>query len=94
MPDEIVGVAEKTIDPYDSDYFIYPNPGKEKLNINTARKGVELKIIDINGKEVMRRRLDDTFLHTYDVSKLSSGNYILHFRDNEGYEESIKWIKQ
>ncbi len=94
MPDDLVNVAENTSDPYDSDYEISPNPGTNELNINTARKGVEIRIVNMAGKEVMRKKLGDTFLNTIDVSKLHSGNYILQFQDKEGYEESIKWIKQ
>ena len=94
MPDEIVEVAEHTEDPYDSDYFIYPNPGSDELNINTARKEVELRIVDIAGKEVMRRKLNDTFLNTLNVTQLPSGNYLLQFKDREGYQESLKWIKK
>jgi hypothetical protein len=94
MPDEIVEVAEHTADPYDSDYFIYPNPGSDELNINTARKEVELRIVDIAGKEVMRRKLNDTFLNTLNVTQLPSGNYLLQFKDKEGYQESLKWIKK
>jgi hypothetical protein len=93
MPDEIVEVAEHTEDPYDSDYFVYPNPGKNKLNINTARKGVRLSITDINGKEVSVTGLAGTFLNTLDVSTLPSGTYILRFIDTEGFRETIKWIK-
>jgi hypothetical protein len=94
MPDEIVEVAEHTEDPYDSDYFIYPNPGSDELNINTARKEVELRIVDIAGKEVIRRKLNDTFLNTLNVTQLPSGNYLLQFKDKEGYQESLKWIKK
>ena len=94
MPGEIVEVAEHTEDPYDSDYFIYPNPGSDELNINTARKEVELRIVDIAGKEVIRRKLNDTFLNTLNVTQLPSGNYLLQFKDKEGYQESLKWIKK
>ena len=94
MPDEIVEVAEHTADPYDSDYFIYPNPGSDELNINTARKGVELRIVNMAGKEVMYKKLDNTFLNTLNVSDFKSGNYILQFKDKEGYKENLKWIKK
>ncbi len=94
MPDQIVSVAEQTEDPNDSDYFICPNPGNDKLNINTARKGVELKIVDLSGKTFYEKRLENIFLNTVDVNTLPPGIYLLHFKDNEGYEESIKWIKR
>ena len=93
-PETIVKVAEKTEDPYDSDYFVYPNPGSNILHIATARKEVKLKILDINGKIILQKQLMNILDNTIDIQHLAAGKYILNFTDNEGYRESIKWIKK
>lgn len=92
-PEMIVEIAEKTEDPNDSDYFVYPNPAIDEININTVRAGVELTISDIKGKVFLQKRLNDIFLNTINIYSFPSGSYILHFKDKEGYEESIKLIK-
>jgi hypothetical protein len=93
MPEDIVQVAEKTANPYDSDYYVYPNPGDKHINILTARKGVCVKIYNQNGKLVLSDNLEDSFKNVIDVSVIGSGIYIINFTDNKGFTESIKWIK-
>ena len=93
-PETIVEVAEKTEDPDDSDYFVYPNPASDILYITTARKGVILKILDINGKLFLQKQLENKFDNKIEIQHLPAGNYILNFTDKEGYGESIKWIKK
>lgn len=94
MPDQIVGVAEETEDPNDSDYFIYPNPGNNIIRIATARHGVEACFVDMQGNIAMRSTIDQGLDHSLDVSDLPSGSYIIIFTDDEGFTEKIKWIKQ
>jgi len=94
MPEDIVQVAEKTANPYDSDYYVYPNPGTDRLNIITARKGVNLAIFNQNGQLVQKEKLHDAFNNTINTTLLTKGVYFLHFTDDEGYSEIIKWIKQ
>ena len=93
MPGDIVEVAEHTEDPYDSDYFLYPNPGSDMLHIITARKGVVLKMFDNVGRMVLQHQLSNGFDNTVNVQNLSPGPYILHFTDKDGYSESLTWIK-
>ena len=94
MPNDIVSVAEKTASEDDSDYFIYPNPGSDILYINTIRKGVQLQIIDQNGKTLLHTKLENKFTNTIDVKGFSTGIYIVKFTDAESYSESIQWIKK
>jgi hypothetical protein len=93
MPDQIVGVAEETEDPDDSDYFIYPNPGNNVIRIATARRGVEVCFVDLQGKAVLKEKIDQGLDHSMDVSKLPTGTYIIVFTDDQGFTEKIKWIK-
>jgi len=94
MPEDIVNVAEKTEDSDDSDYFLFPNPGREILNIQTARKGVNLMIYDESGRLVRQESLGDGFNHSINVSMLLPGMQHLIFTDENGYTESLQWIKK
>ncbi len=94
MPGDIVDVAEHTEDPYDSDYFVYPNPGSDYLNINTARKGVGLKIFNTAGNLVSTHDLAEGFGRQITTGHLEAGIYILHFTDREGFSENVSWIKK
>ena len=93
MPEQIVGLAEETEDPDDSDYFIYPNPGNNLVRIATARRGVEACFVDMQGNTVLRKKIDPGLDHSLDVSNLPSGTYIIIFTDENGFVEKIKWIK-
>ncbi len=93
MPGDIVEVAENTEDPYDSDYFLYPNPGSDMLNIKTARKDVVMKMFDNGGRIVLQHQLSNGFDNMINVQNLPPGTYILHFTDRDGYSESLSWIK-
>ncbi len=94
MPGDIVQVAEKTASPFDSDYWVYPNPGQGTLSIFTARKGVSVNIYGQNGLLASKHTLKESPLNTLDTSQLPNGLYILRCTDNEGYTENIKWIKK
>ncbi|RLD62404.1 MAG: hypothetical protein DRJ05_00465 [Bacteroidetes bacterium] len=92
--EEIVQVSEKTTNPFDSDYFVYPNPGQGTLNILTARKEAIVQFYGQNGECVFTEIFDNTLKNTINTSKLPDGIYILRFVDEKGYSESIKWIKE
>ncbi len=93
MPEDIVEVAENTEDPYDSDYFLYPNPGNDLLYIKTALKGVKLKILDSRGRVVLRQNLFNGVENNIHVQNLPVGTFILHLTDKDGFSESLIWIK-
>jgi hypothetical protein len=65
---------------------MYPNPTTDVINIsvsNFASLGdVEVKVLDITGKVVMKETLQGAgaeFNETYDVSRLASGTYFVQF---------------
>ena len=67
---------------YKSKLNLYPNPvGNNFLKIDLPQniKVEEIKIIDITGKEVLSTKKADTNL---DVSKLSTGSYIITVKSN------------
>ena len=92
-PDDIITSASETPLEIDSDYNVYPNPGKNILNVQTARKGVTIELYDEHGLLVLKKQLADTYLNRITTTSLPPGNYIYKFTDNEGYIENGKWIK-
>ncbi len=67
---------------YKSKLNLYPNPVENnllKIDLPQNIKVEEIKIIDITGKEVLSTRKADTNL---DVSKLSTGSYIITVKSN------------
>jgi len=91
--ENIVQVAEKTANPYDSDYLVYPNPGKDIINVQTARKGVVMEFYNDKGQLVMERQFCAGYLNTIDTEKLPPGKYIFELTDGEGFSETGKWLK-
>ena len=72
---------------------IYPNPVKDNLNINIKdfSDEVSVKIIDINGREVFNKNINNfNTSNTLDLSSFSSGIYVLKL-SGEGlnYTEKI-----
>ena len=58
---------------------IYPNPSKDKLNIEFANsKEVEIAIYTITGIQVYSEKLNNIKLHQLSIEHLPRGMYILH----------------
>lgn len=93
-PDDIITSAPETTNPFDSDYMLYPNPGIDQLNIQTARRGVSLHIFDQTGRMVFQHKLSDEFRDQISLAHLKAGLYSCRFTDKDGYIENKKWIKQ
>ena len=73
---------------------IYPNPVKDNLNINIKDFSgeVSIKIIDINGREVFNKNINDfNTSNVLDLSAFSSGIYVLKL-SGEGLNYSEKII--
>ncbi len=70
---------------------VFPNPANSELNIVTGSSSVitEIKIYDINGKLVLRL----TNKTKLDISRLSSGQYYIKVKQDDGYF-SAKFIKK
>jgi len=93
-PDDIITSANETANPYDSDYLLYPNPGDDEMYIQTARKGVELEMYDLNGRMVLKRKLSDDFRTAISIIHLQPGLYTCRLTGKDGHIENKKWIKQ
>ncbi|MEP7317697.1 MAG: reprolysin-like metallopeptidase [Panacibacter sp.] len=74
---------------------VYPNPAHSKININlTGYKGVsEIKLYDVNGKQVAVFRTSQ-MNSEMDISKLTTGVYLLKITTSNGEVLSSKVIKQ
>jgi hypothetical protein len=73
---------------------IYPNPIKDNLNINIKDFSgeVSIQIIDINGREVFSKNINNyNTSNTLDLSAFSSGIYVLKL-NGEGLNYSKKII--
>jgi hypothetical protein len=92
-PDDIITSAAETTNPYDSDYMLYPNPGSDQLNIQSARKGVKIEIFDQSGRMVLQQKLNDEFRNVIFTGNLRAGLYYCKLTDKEGFVENKKWVK-
>ena len=73
---------------------VYPNPGKNKLNIKTSNKYSDFELINLNGQVVITKMLDDDF-SIINTESLKSGVYFYRLFDkNNKTLDTGKWIKQ
>lgn len=72
-------------------YSIYPNPVKEVVNINLSNKHI-LKKTSV--QNIFGKTLISSNLKTIDISKLSSGVYLLKIETNDGLVALEKIIKE
>lgn len=56
---------------------IYPNPSNKNITISSEKRINEIRIIDLQGKEVLKVENLDTEKCDVDVSKLKEGNYFV-----------------
>ena len=69
---------------------IYPNPATNFLNI-TFKEANTFKITDMIGREMMVGNIEN---NNIDISKLATGNYIIHVYKNHEIKGIQKFIKQ
>ncbi|MFT4032998.1 MAG: T9SS type A sorting domain-containing protein [Siphonobacter sp.] len=78
------------------DAIIFPNPVKDKLNIqhlNTDDNTV-VKIVNIAGMVISQKKVPANISYTsFDVSAFSAGTYLLVIETNSG-RQAVKFIKQ
>ncbi|MFI1773710.1 T9SS type A sorting domain-containing protein [Thalassobellus citreus] len=72
-------------------YSIYPNPVKDKLNINTSKNNLTTKIFDLNGKLVQENELNKT--KSINVETLKKGFYFIVIEDDLGNIGTQKFVK-
>jgi hypothetical protein len=69
-----------------NDVTLYPNPAVNSVKIlNSANQNLlEATIYDISGRIVSVHKLDNNSVNDLDVSKLTSGNYIITIQSENG----------
>jgi len=76
---------------------IYPNPVKEVMNVtinSTENTAYTLRIVNLAGKEVMRKSEIDSKKFSMNVSHLAGGVYTVEFTNAKGEKSVIKMIKE
>lgn len=71
---------------------LYPNPAKEVLRLESDLPLQTVKLIDVNGKEVLRIAQSNLSM-SLDIGSLPSGMYLLQAETDEGVWRK-KWIKE
>ena len=67
-----------------ANFEIYPNPASEIINVRSAVAMTEIRVLDINGRNVMNVTLNGESVSKVDVSELNAGIYMLEIRTAEG----------
>jgi hypothetical protein len=80
-------VGHQTLD--QMEFYIYPNPTTDIIQIRTAKPYYSLLISTISGQIIEQH----TYLQELDLSHLSAGVYLLSFTSNEGVLFTRKIVK-
>ncbi len=77
------------------DAIVYPNPGREKLTIESGRQiaGATFVLYDMAGKTLIEKNLDHT-TETLPTAHLPSGLYLWNIIHKGKAVESGKWVKE
>jgi hypothetical protein len=70
------------------DFIIYPNPTTSLLNIKMKADLIQAEIYNIQGQKVL-----ESTSKNINVSKLSSGIYIIQLEDASGVRQAKRFIK-
>lgn len=74
--------------------FVYPNPGNDKLIIQSPVKGLKIQLYNQTGQLVLEENLQNIPAQTINTSTLHVGLYIYKLTGKDGFQENGKWIKQ
>jgi len=75
-----------------TDVIVYPNPGKDYINIESSLKDLRFKLFNVAGELVLKRNFNSSI--QLNTGYLSPGNYIYRITQNEDLIKSGKWVKQ
>ena len=67
-----------------ANFEIYPNPANNFINVRGEAAMNEIRVLDLNGRNVMNVALNGDTVAKVDVSGLSTGIYMLEIRTAEG----------
>ncbi|MCD4725924.1 MAG: T9SS type A sorting domain-containing protein [Bacteroidales bacterium] len=75
------------------DALIYPNPGKDYINIRTTLKNYCFELFDITGNLVINQAINN-HITQINTKHLLTGTYVYFIRNKNTKIQSGKWIKQ
>jgi hypothetical protein len=77
---------------------IYPNPFNRQININglNPTKRYEITIVDLNGKQILRKQVQNTSQANLSLRANSAGVYLLNVFDKQKQRliGSVRLVKQ
>ncbi len=73
--------------------ILYPNPGTDKIIVETGLKNLMVNFFDMTGTCVVKKYIQ-SMVETLDVSELSTGIYFYRFTRGDRIVDSGKWIKK
>jgi len=88
--DGMVGIDEDNIV---DEIEVYPNPGKDVLNIRTALQNARVEVYDLSGKLIYNQEISENLI-SINAESWPSGTYIWKVVVNGNEAESGKWIKE
>ncbi len=74
--------------------IVYPNPGSNELHLRVGiqHRHWEFSLYDLGGRQVLRQKGTGQYAQ-FDASALGSGTYIYTITNEQGLNESGKWVK-
>ena len=75
---------------------VVPNPAKNMITIDgitTSMKASSISISNIEGKEILAKKVDSNSSTTFDLSEIKSGIYFVHVYHAFGVEK-VKFVKE
>ncbi|MBI9033278.1 MAG: T9SS type A sorting domain-containing protein [Bacteroidales bacterium] len=75
-----------------ADAIVYPNPGTNRLQIQSAFPLKEIRMMDVNGRMVLQQPLNN-LMDEINVSLLNAGTYIYQIIGRDGKVQHGKWVK-
>ena len=89
-----VNVGNEGVDENEESLFkVYPNPGKDVLNIRTGLQNACIKIYDLSGKLIHNQEITDN-ITSITTTSWPSGTYIWKVIANGKVTESGTWVKE
>jgi hypothetical protein len=76
-----------------SEVILYPNPGTDRIIVESALKNLMVSFFDMTGDCVIKKSIQ-SMVETLDVSGLSSGIYFYRFTSGDKVVDCGKWIKK
>lgn len=83
MPEDIITSAEETPFRHDQDVYIYPNPFKDAIHLNTIRKKLTFNLFDAMGQLLISETLTENQDNGLTANHLLSGMYFYQILNNK-----------